>query len=558
MKNIPLLLVFAIAFTPPIIAAPADDDLPVLTPRVKSVAAFKNGVAFVLKAGDTRLRDGWARMDSLPTASLGTLWLGATDKSGPITEVCTYKEKVADESDAVSLSELLSANVGHRVVLTYGVGTQTVSAEGKLLAAPDRQPPPEEPGSLASESAMVGFYRPLPVGTESGLVLLQVAKPGHTSVLSLPKTAVQSLEILDDANVHTRVEREQARTKFHLHGNPKHAEIDIAALEKGLIWSPSYRINLVSDTQADLELNAVFADDTEDLDDAEVSFVVGYPNFSFANILSPMSLHQSVAEFVQALAAGGAAQAGPFANVMSQSLGYNSPRYGTTGPNNYSAAPVPGEPGADLYFYRKSGVTLKPGSRASFNLLQASVPCEQLYQWEIPDSTDLDEHGYRSNPATKPENLVWHVLRLENRSQQPWTTAPALAVTDNLPVAQDTLGYTPPGGRNVLKLTVAADVPAEQSQSETDRKMVTLGHSTYDEVTVKGTLKITNGKSKEITLQMHKSLLGEVLEAPDGKVTKRAHNLTSVNFNSEIEWELKLPAGTDHEITYRYKVLLAR
>lgn len=42
------------------------------------------------------------------------------------------------------------------------------------------------------------------------------------------------------------------------------------------------------------------------------------------------------------------------------------------------------------------------------------------------------------------------------------------------------------------------------------------------------------------------------------KVTKQARNLTSVNPGSEIEWEFKLPAGKERELSYEYKVLLAR
>jgi hypothetical protein len=45
----------------------ADDQtgaLPLVAPTVKSLAAFKNGLAFVFKSADTPLKDGWARMDS--------------------------------------------------------------------------------------------------------------------------------------------------------------------------------------------------------------------------------------------------------------------------------------------------------------------------------------------------------------------------------------------------------------------------------------------------------------------------------------------------------------
>jgi hypothetical protein len=268
-----------------------------------------------------------------------------------------------------------------------------------------------------------------------------------------------------------------------------------------------------------------------------------------------------VAGFVQALASGGSAQAGRYANVMSQSVLYNAARFDASAAPDagYSVGqPLPGEQNEDLYFYRKSGVTLKQGDRASFCVLKTSAPYEHIYQWEIPDSMNVDYRGYRIDAQNKQENLVWHVLRLENKSQQPWTTAPAFALNGTLPVAQDTLNYTPPGGRSFFKLTVATDVRAEQTQTETARKQVPIAGHNYDEVTVAGKLKLTNGKSKEIAMLIRKSLAGEVLESPDGKVAKVARNLTSVNPNSEIAWEFKLPTGQSRELSYQYKVLLAR
>jgi hypothetical protein len=75
---------------------------------------------------------------------------------------------------------------------------------------------------------------------------------------------------------------------------------------------------------------------------------------------------------------------------------------------------------------------------------------------------------------------------------------------------------------------------------------------------VAGKLKLTNWKSTEINMLVRKSVVGEVLESPDGKATKVARNLTSVNSNSKIEWEFKLPAGKDRELPYQYKVLISR
>ena len=133
-----------VALTLAVASAPAqenDELLPLLKPKVKTIAAFKNGLGFVFKAGETKLKDGWARMDELPPAALGTLWIGTTSKAGAVTEVISYKQKLTDEVEAITQAELLSANVGKRLVLTYYSGSEVRRVEGTLLSAPlDRKP----------------------------------------------------------------------------------------------------------------------------------------------------------------------------------------------------------------------------------------------------------------------------------------------------------------------------------------------------------------------------------------------------------------------------------
>jgi hypothetical protein len=541
----------------------ADDPtgaLPVVAPKVKSLAAFKNGLAFVFKSADTPLKDGWARMDQLPPAALGSLWIGTTAGSGPVTEVIACKEKVASDADSVSLAELLAANAGRQVSITYLAGANSRTVAGLLLAAPATRQTNEN--EIAPTGPSPYAYRPAPEPVRPEIVLL---RGGESLLIALNLSTIQSVEIAGGANLRTKIEREMAGAKIHVAGEPSHAEITLACLEKGIVWSPSYRINLASDTNAALELEAVLADDAEDLDNADVSFVVGYPNFLFADILSPMSLQQSVASFVQTLTSSGSERSrpSPFANVMSQSIAYNSipPDLGGEPSGGYSAATAPeGGRNEDLYLYHKNGVTLKKGDRARFSLLSTTAPYEHLYQWEVSDTMNVDEYAGRSSAraGAKPEDLVWHVLRLNNTGREPWTTAPAFALNGALPVAQDTLAYTPPGGRSTLKLTVATDVRAEQSQTESARRQVNLAGRNFDEVTVDGKLRLTNWKNTEIAMLVRKSLVGEVLGSPDGKTSKVARNLTAINSSSEIEWEFKLAAGQTRELAYQYKVLLSR
>ena len=544
--------------------APAADDLPLLKPKVKTLAAFKNGLGFVFKSGTVQPVDGWLRLDQLPSAALGSLWIGTTKPGTPVTEVVAYKQKVSEEVDAINLAELLAAHVGRRVAVKYAIGSETVRVEGTLLAVPaDRKP--DETTLAPATPPVYGSYRPPVESTRSDLVLIRTMNMNQPTVTAISEAVIRGVEILDTVNLKTKIEREVGRAKVHIGGNPASAEITMVYLEKGLTWSPSYRVNLANERNAELSMDAVLVNDVEDLEEVEVSFVVGYPNFLYADLVTPLSLQQTVANFIQALpTARRNDQAGPFRNVMSQSLAYNTASFDASSRPEalYSATqPMAGETSEDLYFYKKPAVTLKKGERARYEVLTASVPYEHLYQWDVLDSMNVDDRGYRQDSSAnrkEPENHVWHVLRLENTTRQPWTTAPAFAVNGAMPVAQDVLSYAPPGAKSTLKLTVASDLRAESSQTETARKAVNIEGRSLDDVTVAGKLKVTNWKAKETSLVVRKALVGEVLTAGEGKVTKVARKLTSVNPNSEIEWEFRIPPGKDKELTYQYRVLIYR
>lgn len=552
----------------PICAADQDDDLPVLKTDIKTVAAFKNGLGFVFRSGETKLKDGWAMMDQIPAAALGTLWIGTTSKSGPVEEVISSKRKVQREYDAVNLAELLEANVGREVAITYAVGGTSPAGVviGTIVAvAKDRKP--DDLGPFTSDDPSRNYRLSLDA-TAGQVVLLKIQRGGAERILAINKSSILSVDLpTDSSSLKTKIEREAPGAKLRIGGKSKSAEITMAYLEKGINWSPSYLINIQDDKQADIVLEAVLSNDVEDLKDAEVSFVVGYPNFMFADIMTPMALQQTVATFVQGLMGDRSRneRGSGYGGVMAQSVAYNSPesRPSSWSPEStYSATqPMPGESNEDLYFYRQEHVTLKKGDRARYTVFTGKVPYEHIYQWDIPDSMNIDDRGYRldSSRRTEDSNQVWHALRVENTTKHPWTTAPAFAVNGSMPVAQDVLKYTPAGGKNTLKLTVATDVRAEQMQTELARKVTHIANRDYDEVTVNGKLTVKNWKQKPIKVNVKKSLIGDVKEAGhDGKVSKVIKQLTAVNSNSEIEWEFDLDPGKTTELTYQYIVLLNR
>jgi hypothetical protein len=58
-----------------------------------------------------------------------------------------------------------------------------------------------------------------------------------------------------------------------------------------------------------------------------------------------------------------------------------------------------------------------------------------------------------------------------------------------MPLAQDLIGYTPSGEKATLRLTVASDLRAEQTQTESARKQVNLSNRLFEEVVVDANLR---------------------------------------------------------------------
>lgn len=527
-----LITVFALS-----IATAAE--LPKLETKVKTIAVFKNGLGFVFRTGKTSLTEGWADMAELPPAALGTMWIGTTNPLERVDEVVAYKGTSEGERDPQTLAEIVDLNVGNTLGITYTAG----SGEPK-------------------------YVRGKVVMSAGQIVLIESIPNTGTGTVALKKDSIQSIDALsNDSKLKARDTASTNKAKVHVGGKAGSAEVTLAYLEKGMTWSPSYLVNIRDEKTADITLEAVLANDVEDLEDADVSFVVGYPNFQFSDITTPLSLQQSVSQFISAVTSGGRAggsYGGITSQIMSNSIAvngaYNWDSNGWRPEDNYSTAkPMAGESNEDLYLYQQQHVTLKKGDRARYTVFTGRAPYEHVYELDVPDSMNVDYYGNRSGDAKPDDPQVWHVLRLENTTEHPWTTAPALAVNGSMPVAQDTIRYTPPGGKSTLKLTVATDVSAHQEQTEASREPTTILDRRYDIVTVKGKLTLRSYKPQPIKISIKKSMVGEVLEASDqGKATKLAMRLNSVNPDSQIAWDFELKPGVDKVLTYQYKVLIYR
>ena len=134
-----------------------------------------------------------------------------------------------------------------------------------------------------------------------------------------------------------------------------------------------------------------------------------------------------------------------------------------------------------------------------------------------------------------------------------------MVISGTKPVSQDTLPYTPKGATSTLKLTIATDLRASHEEQEVDRQQNVQrrrGYN-YDQVTVEGTLKIKNYKSKEVRLRIAKTLRGSVdSQSDDGKAEKLGEAIAVDNPMSRLTWEITLKPGEERSLHYRYKIWL--
>ncbi len=548
-----LLLILAVAAShaPGSASESKGSSLPSLQTKTQAISIFKNGLGFVIRLGEAPLREGWVVSDHVPHPALGSLWIGSWDQDSTIEEIIALTEEVERETEALSMEEVLKANIGKGVKIAHG----DKIIEGIIKAVPEGRQNPTDERRLDT----IPTYTPHPQPKAGEIVI--VGTQGGDVILS--KAHITRVEFVEPSSARLSTWEKVRKIKFKVSTRGERAKLSMSYLQKGISWVPSYLVNIENPKKARITMKATVINDMEDLTNVDAFFVVGYPNFLYADILSPMALEESIKQFIGALEAGGRSpDASRLANVMRQSVSLE--RDEEIPGLDYGYASIKGLPGAheeDLFLYSKKGLDLKKGERAEYLIFSDEVAYKHIYEWNIPDTLKVDARGYARSESEKKEiEQIWHSVKLSNTTAYPWTTAPAFTVSGWKPLAQDTIDYTPKDSQRNLKLTVATDVTHDRHEYETERQReIRLYNHSYDLVTVRGELYIRNHKGQDISMEIKKRLTGEVLETShNGKVEKRAEGLAGVNQNSVISWEIPIRAGAELKVTYRYKVYIAR
>ncbi len=508
--------------------------------KTKSVAVFKNGSGFFVKSGNVKPKNGEVRIDDTINATFGTLWFSSNDNT--IKSVTSKMEQVeyAKPSQTANTSDLLKANIGKKVKIT---AKDEEPVEGTIEKADDDM-------VILKEAGKWVHYR------ISWLNRIDFMEQPSYYVTSKDNTMITRVDLKDD----------------------KECNLNMMYLQKGISWLPTYLVELGPDNKAYLTLTANLVNDAEDLDNADVSLVVGVPNFKYSNLLSPLTSTQSISEFLFALNYQSTPTGGTFSNgntitsnMVAQSVVYNEPSL-TAGQGEFEkpneSFNLNGTKQEDLFFYRLNSISLKKGGRGLYTVLKETVPFRHIYETELNantesgayygNSTDLDNSGQNINK-------VYHSIEIENTSKLPWTTGSAMVVKPvngiNGPLSQDELAYTPMKAKVCVKITEAPDISVKDGEVEISReeKKKTVHKTAYDLITVDANITVKNYKDEDIDLTVKRTINGDLISTSSDWTSKKIVSLyRSANITNNVKWEIHLKAGEEKKITYRYKVYVER
>jgi hypothetical protein len=528
--------------------------------KLQQVALFKNGLGFFVSEAAVPKKKKEFHVVPFAAASHGTFWVAYPEKV-KLKSLVVKETEVEELIEAISITELLKANAGKKVKL-YFPDPDEPMVEGKILYfAQDRERPKPEPYAPGGIGGVI--INPRGADWRSRLVLINTAN----GQVGINPDIVRRVDFPNSEPTKAFAQKKRSmQLDIQLGAHADGQKLLVSYLGKGVTWAPSYIVDISKEEKAQISAKAAVINEVCDLEGVTLQLVTGFPHLQFADVVSPLALKENLAQFLQSLIRGESERgrgAAVMYNVAAQSVAWSMREERAEVMPSYGAAKG-GKVSEDLFFYPLEKVQLAKGQVGYFPLFTETVPYKHIYQWNIPDHVNQEDRyrrRRRDEQEREPEEEVWHSVRLENVSRLPWTTAPAQILKEDLILGQDTLKYTPVQGETTVRITRAVSVKAEQVEFEIERKRDALRMygDHFDLITVQGKLSVTNFLPKPITLEITKTLSGEVKSSqPEAKIEKLARGLRRVNTTAKLTWTIKLKTDEHKEIGYTYDVYVRR
>ncbi len=500
--------------------------------KTKSIAIFKNGQSFVMKSGKVSTPEGnYVMKRDLPNALFGTLWFDAPNTE--ISSIASYQDSVMTkrEQDIVGHINLLQRNIGKNVeiILNNSMDKSGAVHKGKV-------------------------EKVFPLGNGQGLIILKemdnwtTIKEGH----------IMKISFLEEPNYDFSIDIPELKPVIELEFKNKATaqNLDMMYLQNGLKWVPQYLLSLESENKGNLVLQAEIANDVEDIKNVPVDFVVGVPNFKYA------TKNALLVDFLGHIGLPGNRNQFNQTNFTNAVVSYGV-EAAPSAPIN-DASSVDGSENEDLFFYNIPSLTLPKGGRAVKNLFNEKVKLSHVYETNLTANNENNRsYQQASLIAQKPQNPVYHVVKVENTTDQPWTSAPILVLNEQgrtRPISQDLMKYTASGSNAFVKLTETPDVKITHTEKQIEFKQNAKRwrNNNYTLYKIAGQIKVQSFKKKAMDLNIRRQITGTLLKTSKDWLKGELVNFSSPNEKNNVCWELKVPAKGEMTIDYEYEVYVYR
>jgi len=487
---------------------------------LKEVTIFKDGHVLVLHEGEVGTGDaGDVVLDYLPTPILGTFWAYSADSKAKLSGVVSGRRVVSIDRTALNIRELIEANVGAKARITEEnlspyectiVGIPTRSTEELAVTSP-----PGTPERLSERGEVVllkfpGGVKAVPMGRIKEIVFIDEPRP-----------TVSQEEFRNIMTLKLDWEKGKPQNK---------ANVGMIYVQRGIRWIPSYRIDIDGDGNAVVKLQGTLINELTDVEDVRAHLVIGVPSFAFEKTPDPISLQDSFANLSRVFRDDSRMARQFLSNTIRTQVSFQPDEASRAG-GGIDLAPEVGESGKreDLYVFALEHVTLKKGQRMVVPVAEYKLKYRDVYTLDLPFGPPPEvRQRFDDNQQAELAKLlgapkVLHKIRLENKSESPLTTAPALILDSGRVMAQGMMTYTPVGASVDLELTTAVDVAVNKLDKETGRvpEAVKWDDRTYERIELVGSIRLTNHKSEKLSVEVRRSILGNVDSANNDGVVEQ-------------------------------------
>ncbi len=352
-----------------------------------------------------------------------------------------------------------------------------------------------------------------------------------------------------------KVEKKIKYIRISIPPSSKKRTLNFEYLASGIIWAPSYRLDITGKDKGYIRMKAVIKNELDDLKETELSLISGYPSIYFSGTVSP--INNRISSYLSQLNRRKSSY-----NSRQSDLRHSTVSVIISTRSFEDASLKEGfNSRNDLYFFRVGKQSVTKGDSRVISLGSAPVRFKRVVKWHINSSRNergkLTSYGRRTANRSMESN-AWDFITFKNPFKFPLTTAP-FSVYENGNIGSQNICYwTPSGSETEILLTKALNISTYHHEREVknSRRRIVIDSDDFRETIIEGEINIHNLRTVKERILITREFYGKLIDS-DGTPKKELlpEGAGSLNEKSQLVWDIIIEPGSKINLKYRYKIL---